>query len=57
MINEGAPEFVDQSMYYPAATNYGYYCTGKFKIDMPVLWFWWYYMHHIIDLLFGGFRI
>jgi hypothetical protein len=57
LINEGAPEFVDQSMYYPAATNYGYYCTGKFKIDMPVLWFWWYYMHHIIDLLFGGFRI
>ncbi|WJX27635.1 YT521-B-like domain, variant 2 [Trifolium repens] len=28
LINEGAPEFVDQSMYYPAATNYGYYCTG-----------------------------
>ncbi|XP_004486515.1 YTH domain-containing protein ECT2-like [Cicer arietinum] len=28
MVNEGAPEFVDQSMYYPAATNYGYYCTG-----------------------------
>ncbi|KAL2341615.1 hypothetical protein Fmac_009555 [Flemingia macrophylla] len=29
MINEGAPEFfVDQNMYYPAATNYGYYCTG-----------------------------
>ncbi|KAK7329617.1 hypothetical protein VNO77_23787 [Canavalia gladiata] len=29
MINEGAPEFVvDQNLYYPAATNYGYYCTG-----------------------------
>ncbi|ESW19399.1 hypothetical protein PHAVU_006G121600 [Phaseolus vulgaris] len=29
MTNEGAPEFyVDQNMYYPAATNYGYYCTG-----------------------------
>jgi len=30
MYNEAAPEFVvDQSMYYPTATNYGYYCTGK----------------------------
>ncbi|PNX94216.1 YTH domain family protein [Trifolium pratense] len=30
MFNEGAPEFVvDQNnMYYPAPTNYGYYCTG-----------------------------
>ncbi|RDX85870.1 YTH domain-containing family protein 2, partial [Mucuna pruriens] len=29
MINEGSSEFfVDQNMYYPAATNYGYYCTG-----------------------------
>ncbi|XP_027369139.1 YTH domain-containing protein ECT4-like isoform X2 [Abrus precatorius] len=29
MFNDGAPEFVvDQNMYYPAATNYGYYCTG-----------------------------
>ncbi|KAF5464836.1 hypothetical protein F2P56_014885 [Juglans regia] len=29
MYNEGAPEFVvDQGLYYPAATNYGYYCTG-----------------------------
>ncbi|KAJ1403036.1 YTH domain [Sesbania bispinosa] len=29
MFNEGAPEFVvDQNLYYPAATNYGYYCTG-----------------------------
>ncbi|KAJ4839138.1 hypothetical protein Tsubulata_040340 [Turnera subulata] len=29
MYMEGAPEvFVDQGFYYPAATNYGYYCTG-----------------------------
>ncbi|XP_057416639.1 YTH domain-containing protein ECT4 [Lotus japonicus] len=29
MFNEGAPEFVvDQNLYYPAATNYEYYCTG-----------------------------
>lgn len=29
MYNEGAPEFVlDQGLYYPTATNYGYYCTG-----------------------------
>ncbi|KAH0993172.1 hypothetical protein GBA52_004655 [Prunus armeniaca] len=29
MYNEGAPEYVvDQGLYYPAATNYGYYCTG-----------------------------
>ncbi|KAG5023723.1 YTH domain-containing family protein 2 [Glycine max] len=29
MFNDGAPEFVvDQNLYYPAATNYGYYCTG-----------------------------
>ncbi|KAH1041263.1 hypothetical protein AAZX31_09G030900 [Glycine max] len=29
MINEGAPEyFCYQNVYYPAATNYGYYCTG-----------------------------
>ena len=29
MLNKGAPEFVvDQNLYYPAATNYGYYCTG-----------------------------
>ncbi|KAK7264767.1 hypothetical protein RJT34_32377 [Clitoria ternatea] len=29
MFNDGAPEFVvDQNVYYPAATNYGYYCTG-----------------------------
>lgn len=30
MYNEGAPEFVvDQGMYYPSATNYGYICTGN----------------------------
>lgn len=29
MYNEGAPEYVvDQGLYYPTATNYGYYCTG-----------------------------
>ncbi|KAJ9154650.1 hypothetical protein P3X46_027968 [Hevea brasiliensis] len=29
MYNEGAPEFfMDQGLYYPTATNYGYYCTG-----------------------------
>ncbi|KAM7280303.1 hypothetical protein ACFE04_007437 [Oxalis oulophora] len=29
MYNEGNPEFlIDQSMYFPAATNYGYYYTG-----------------------------
>lgn len=29
MYNEGAPEFVvDQGLYYPPATNYGYFCTG-----------------------------
>lgn len=29
MYNEGTPEFVvDQNLYYPTATNYGYYCTG-----------------------------
>ncbi|KAI5651000.1 hypothetical protein M9H77_37005 [Catharanthus roseus] len=29
MFNEGAPEFVvDQGLYYPTATNYGYFCTG-----------------------------
>lgn len=29
MLNEGAPEYlVDQGMYYPTATNYGYVCTG-----------------------------
>ncbi|KAI7744947.1 hypothetical protein M8C21_027068 [Ambrosia artemisiifolia] len=29
MYNEGAPEYVvDQGMYYPNATGYGYVCTG-----------------------------
>lgn len=29
MYSEGAPEFiVDQGLYYPTATNYGYICTG-----------------------------
>ncbi|CAJ1940742.1 unnamed protein product [Sphenostylis stenocarpa] len=29
MLNDGAPEFVvDQNLYYPSSTNYGYYCTG-----------------------------
>ncbi|PON64868.1 YTH domain containing protein [Parasponia andersonii] len=29
MYNEGAPEFVvDRGLLYPAATSYGYYCTG-----------------------------
>ena len=38
MLNEGAPEFVvDQNLYYPAATNYGYYCTGKFQSIMSLL--------------------
>ncbi|XP_059455425.1 YTH domain-containing protein ECT4-like [Corylus avellana] len=36
MYNEGASEFVvDQGLYYPTATNYGYYCTG---FDAPVDW-------------------
>ncbi|XP_004508097.1 YTH domain-containing protein ECT4 [Cicer arietinum] len=36
MFNEGAPEFVvDQNLYYPAATNYGFYCTG---FESPVEW-------------------
>ncbi|KAJ1403034.1 YTH domain [Sesbania bispinosa] len=36
MFNEGAPEFVvDQNLYYPAATNYGYYCTA---FDSPAEW-------------------
>ncbi|XVF66054.1 hypothetical protein PTKIN_Ptkin10aG0003000 [Pterospermum kingtungense] len=36
MYQEGAPEFViDQGMYYPTATNYGYYCTG---FESPVEW-------------------
>lgn len=28
MYNEGASEFIEQGLYYPTATNYGYYCTG-----------------------------
>ncbi|XP_028089834.1 uncharacterized protein LOC114290158 isoform X1 [Camellia sinensis] len=29
MYKEGAPEFVvEQGLYYPTATNYGYICTG-----------------------------
>ncbi|XP_022721891.1 uncharacterized protein LOC111279211 [Durio zibethinus] len=36
MYQEGAPEYViDQGMYYPTATNYGYYCTG---FESPVEW-------------------
>ncbi|KAE9594876.1 hypothetical protein Lal_00013304 [Lupinus albus] len=36
MLNDGAPEFVvDQNLYYPAATNYGYYCTG---FESPAEW-------------------
>ncbi|OMO53418.1 hypothetical protein CCACVL1_28656 [Corchorus capsularis] len=36
MYQEGAPEFVvDQGMFYPTATNYGYYCTG---FESPVEW-------------------
>ncbi|XP_039026799.1 YTH domain-containing protein ECT4-like [Hibiscus syriacus] len=36
MYQEGAPEIVnDQEMYYPTATNYGYYCTG---FESPVDW-------------------
>ncbi|KAJ1418694.1 YTH domain [Sesbania bispinosa] len=36
MFNEGAPEFVvDQNLYYPTATNYGYYCTA---FDSPGEW-------------------
>lgn len=30
MYGEGATEFVvDQGLFYPAATSYGYYCTGN----------------------------
>lgn len=36
MYNEAAPEFVvDQSMYYPSATSYGYICTG---LESPNDW-------------------
>lgn len=31
MYSEGMPEFVvDQGLYYPTTTNYGYICTGKY---------------------------
>lgn len=30
MYTEGVPDyFVDQGLYYPTATNYGYICTGN----------------------------
>ncbi|CAK7326267.1 unnamed protein product [Dovyalis caffra] len=36
MYNEGSPEFAaGQGLFYPAATNYGYYCTG---FETPVEW-------------------
>ncbi|KAM0007771.1 putative YTH domain-containing protein [Helianthus debilis subsp. tardiflorus] len=36
MYNEGAPEFVvDQGMYYPSASGYGYICTG---LESPGDW-------------------
>nr|GMD80690.1 YTH domain-containing protein ECT4 isoform X1 [Ipomoea batatas] len=36
MYSEGVPEFViDQGLYYPTATNYGYFCTG---FDSPGNW-------------------
>ncbi|KAE8683375.1 YTH domain-containing family protein 1 [Hibiscus syriacus] len=36
MYQEGVPEIViDQEMYYPTDTNYGYYCTG---FESPVDW-------------------
>ncbi|KAM7484926.1 hypothetical protein LguiA_000935 [Lonicera macranthoides] len=36
MYNEGAPEFVvEQGLYYPTATNYGYFCTG---LESPGDW-------------------
>ncbi|MFS7953785.1 hypothetical protein Hanom_Chr07g00622611 [Helianthus anomalus] len=36
MYNEGAPEFVvDQGMYYPSASAYGYFCTG---LESPGDW-------------------
>ncbi|KAG6764026.1 hypothetical protein POTOM_031479 [Populus tomentosa] len=36
MYSEGTPEFVaDQGLFYPAATEYGYYCTG---FETPVEW-------------------
>ncbi|XP_043810449.1 uncharacterized protein LOC122723175 isoform X2 [Manihot esculenta] len=36
MYNEGAPDFfVDQGLYYPTITNYGYYCT---ELESPGEW-------------------
>ncbi|KAH9766407.1 YTH domain-containing protein [Citrus sinensis] len=35
MYNEGASEFIEQGLYYPTATNYGYYCTG---FESPSEW-------------------
>jgi hypothetical protein len=36
MYNEASTEYVmEQSLYYPAATNYGYYCTG---LESPAEW-------------------
>ncbi|KAE8714251.1 YTH domain-containing family protein 2 [Hibiscus syriacus] len=36
MYQEGVPELViDQEMYYPTTTSYGYYCTG---FESPVDW-------------------
>ncbi|XP_057485233.1 YTH domain-containing protein ECT4-like isoform X1 [Actinidia eriantha] len=36
MYNQGAPEFVvEQGLYYPTATNYGYICTG---LESPGDW-------------------
>ncbi|XP_061986244.1 YTH domain-containing protein ECT4-like isoform X1 [Populus nigra] len=36
MYSEGTPGFVaDQGLFYPAATEYGYYCTG---FETPVEW-------------------
>lgn len=33
MYNESPPEFVvEQGMYYPSATSYGYICTGMCQI-------------------------
>ncbi|GAB2294186.1 YT521-B-like domain [Dionaea muscipula] len=35
MKNDGNPDLVDPGLYYPAATSYGYYCTG---IESPGEW-------------------
>ncbi|KAI9196601.1 hypothetical protein LWI28_025326 [Acer negundo] len=31
MYNEGASEFIDQGLYYPTATNYGFRITGEWE--------------------------